>query len=493
MSGYLPFDLMTNDIKDKRRLKVETNHQTSAFGDLATVQPDPIIQITAQYGIRDNVISANLGGSTSEVGSNFVISTGTGANNVGALVSRMQAAYRAGQGIMCRYTALFTEGVADSTQLTGLLNSEAGFGFGYNGTDYGIFFARDGGLEYQRLQITSAALAPENATVTIDGTPFIIPITATTVEQNAFEIATYLDANNPAYAFASRGDVVECLGTLPDLGGGAFTFSSATATGVFTDISSGLAPVETWIPKAEWNVNNSIDIDPTKGNVYQVQLQYLGYGGIKFFVEDPVTAIFELVHIIRYANTSERPIVTNPIFRVGWGARNTGNTSDVVIKGASAAVFNEGEVVITGEKTGIGLTKAGIGTTLTNILTIRNRITLDNLPNRADIYLLGASFGTDTTKTGSFAIIRNPEVVTGGFLDFTLNNPDRLAELAVNDVEIVGGETIAIFNVKSGQIYGDSLKFASPLLPGDVLCIAAKVTSGSASEFDTSISWQDDL
>ena len=148
--------------------------------------------------------------------------------------------------------------------------------------------------------------------------------------------------------------------------------------------------------------------------------------------------------------------------------------------------------LITGKRYGIGLTKAGVGTDLTSIMAIRNRLMLDDLPNRAVILLTSTTLSTDTTKTGVFEVIRNPVVASGDYLDF-VETGKELADIAINDAEIIGGDVIGIFNVKAGQVITSTVEAVNPVEPGDIICFAARVTSGTASEFDTSLSWQEDL
>lgn len=470
---------------------------TTAFGDLRVAELTPILQITAQYGIRDDVLVANLGGTTSSVDSKFVASTGTGVNNVSAIVSARQASYRAGQGLLGRLTAIFTNGKPNSTQQAGFITSESSFAFGFNGVDFGIVHSRDGALEQQELQITVGATGAENATVTIDGTPYVVPLTGgSSVIKTAFEVSESLNAQALGYDFSSANDVVYCLAQLPDFGGGLFSFSSATAVGSFTQIESGTLPTETWIKKEDWNVNSAIDINPTLGNVYEIQLQYLGFGGIRFYIENPETAQFELVHIIRYANTSIVPSVKNPIFRVGWAARNKGNNTDIVVQGASAGAFIEGQVFFDGKKRGLGVNQVGVGSSLNvfSIISIQNRLTYFGSSNRAEILLKSLSVSTDTTKTAEFHVILNPVVLSGQFLDFQQLTANDLAQVSTSLVEVTGGEILSVFNAKSqGSFKADIENTVSALLPGDILCIAARVSSGAASEMNAALSWQDDL
>ena len=343
----------------------------------------------------------------------------------------------------------------------------------------------------QELTITTGAGGSENATIDIDGVQYTVPLTAGTTEENAYEIATYLDANSPAYLFTSVGSVVYALAQLPDFGGGAFTFSSATAIAAWVQITAGLLSTETWINQADWN-GDVVVIDPQKGNVYQIQMQYLGYGGIFFWVKNPLTSRFALVHTIHYESSDVIPSVSNPIFRIGWACRNTGNTSDIVVMGASAGSFTEGMVHYDGRPKGLCRENLTVGTALENVLTIRNRLTFNDEANRAEIIPLLLSLSTDTTKTAVFEIIINPVVV--GALTFERYNGTSLMEFADDQVLVVGGDVVACFDVSSvGALLVDISKIIEDMLPAEQYCICAKVTSGASSEMDVALTWKEDL
>ena len=483
----LPSELITG----QSRLKVETNHITSAYDQLLTASDTPVAQITAHYGLLDDVLTANLGGTTSTANSNFVASTGTGANNVSAIVSNREIQYRAGQGMRCEISAVFTTGTANSTQQAGFLNSESSFCFGYNGVDFGIVHSRDGKQENQELTLTVGAGGSENASVTIDGVLYSVPITSGSPEDNAYEIATYLNENNPAYTFTSVQAVVYALAQLPDFGGGAFTFSSASAVGAWVQIASGTLSAETWVNQADWN-GDPVNIDQQKGNVYQIQMQYLGYGGIFFWIKDPSTSRFVLVHTIHYESTAVVPSIANPIFRIGWACRNTGNTTDIQVKGASAGSFTEGMVHYDGRPKGLCRENLAVGTSLENVLTVRNRLTFNDEANRAEIIPLFLSLSTDTTKTAVFEIIQAP--IVNGALVFERYKESSLMEFSADPVLVTGGDVVACFDVSaSGAVIVDISKIIEDMLPGEQFCICAKVTSGSSSEMDVALTWKEDL
>lgn len=490
----IPIDLYTSETRVRRRLKVESvggAQGSTAFGEQSIAQDTPLLQITGQYGLLDDVLNIELGGSTYTENSNFVVSTGVGASNVAAIVSSRESQYKAGQGLKARFTALFTEGKPNSTQQAGFITSESVFGFGYNGDEFGIVHARDGRLENQELTITAGG-GNETASVQVDGISYSIPITSSSAEANAFEIATYLDNNDPRYNFTSVNNIVYALAQLPDFGGGAFTFTSATAQASWNQIQSAVIPVETWITKEDWSEYSNIKIDPSLGNVYQVQIQYLGYGGIIFSVEDPDTAQLTPVHIIKYANTSLVPSVSNPIFRVGWAARNTGNNTDIQVKGASAASFLEGQLRYDGRPKGICQTQTNVGTARQSVLSLRNRLTFNNTANRAEIIPVAASFSTNTPQTAFFEIIQNP--VYDDPIVFNRYSDGSLMEISKDQVNVIDGDVVDCFTVKeSSSLQVEIGKIIESMIPGVTYCICASVSQGSSSDMDATFTFKEDL
>lgn len=467
------------------------NFPLTAYDQLLVSESTPVTQITAHYGILDDVLVVNLGGTTSTADSNFIASTGVGPNNVSAIVSAREIQYRAGQGMRCEISALFTTGTGNSTQQAGFLNSESALCFGYNGVDFGILHSRGGFQESQELTLTVGASGSENATINIDGTPYVVPITAGTTQDNAYEIATYLNANALGYGFSSVQNVVYALAQLPDFGGGAFTFSSSSAVGSWVQIQAGQIATEVWVKQSDWN-GQAVSIDPQKGNVYQIQMQYLGYGGIFFWIKDPLTSRFVLVHTIHYESTDIVPSVSNPIFRVGWACRNTGNTSDIQVKGASAGAFTEGVVNYDGRPKGICRENLSVGTSLENVLTVRNRLTFNGEANRAELIPIFLSLSTDTTKTAIFEIVESP--IFSDPIIFERYGVNSLMEFADDAVFVTGGNVIACFDVStSGSLLIDITKVIEQMLPGEIYSICSKVSSGSASEMNVALTWKEDL
>ena len=71
--------------------------------------------------------------------------------------------------------------------------------------------------------------------------------------------------------------------------------------------------MNTWTPQSSW-VYDKADgsgglaaVDWTKGNVFAVQYQYLGFGNIRFSMEDRSTGAFVPVHDIKYPGLNTLP------------------------------------------------------------------------------------------------------------------------------------------------------------------------------------------
>ncbi len=112
----------------------------SPFGDLVTAPITPLIQMDWVYGIntQTGVSTVANGGTADTSNGRLRLQTSTATNGSAIFRSRRPARYRPGQGIIARFTPVFTTGVADSTQLMGPGTDTDGYFFGYNGTAKGI-------------------------------------------------------------------------------------------------------------------------------------------------------------------------------------------------------------------------------------------------------------------------------------------------------------------------------------------------------------------
>lgn len=484
--------------EDNTKVLVQTELVKAAFGELLATSLTPLTQISAQYGLLTDtftVTDAGSSGSTSVVSEKFTCQTGVAADGLASILTRKQLAYKAGQGATARFTAVFDTPVADNTQAAGLITAENSFAFIYAGTAFGILYTHGGVVEVQELTITVAAAGAETATVTIDGTPYNVSLTGIgTLQGDAYEIAESLSTQVPNYLFTSDDDTVVAVSVLAGARG-AYAFSSTgTATAAWSQITAGSPTTDVFIPQASWNGDIKADLNPQLGSVYQISFQYLGFGAIKFFIEDNDSSDFVLVHTIKYSNTNINPSVTNPTFRVGWLATNSGNTSNVTMQGASAAAFIEGRLVRSGPSNSESNDQLSIGSTITNVLAVRNRISFGDKVNRAELLLRFASLSSQTNRTAFFQILVNPTFsapVTWNYI----NKSASIAEVTKTSVTVTGGEQIAILTVTDGSpvqiAFND--ENADGILAGDILCIAAVIPTGAAADCQATMTWKEDI
>ncbi len=408
-------------VDENGNLKIAIESPKTAFGELSIAELTPVAQISFEYSstLNTQLVTPSVTGTgtVSTTGSLLSISTGASSASSAQLISRRYAKYRAGQGVLGRFTMLFTAGVANSKQYAGLGNPALtdGFCFGYSGTTFGIFHIN--------------------------------------------------------------------------------------------------TSVETFIAQTSWNVDtmdgsdsttnpSGMLLDPTKGNVGQIKYQYLGFGCIYFYIEHDNDGEISLVHIIKYPNSNTDTSLSNPSLNLIWRVVNASNTSNVILKSGSGALFVEGDVHLLGPKNGIDNNKNGI-TTLTNILTLKNATTFNTVTNRGQIRLRGVSCAYDGGNgVATLQIILNPTLGgtpvyttingTTGDNGTTITNGQSIVSYDIAGTTITGGSVL--FNTTVPRNYGQYINledldiFSSPT---DIISFAMKTTtSGTCS---VAANWVEDI
>lgn len=347
-------DLSAIPVDDKGHMEVAIHEPRLPFGSIHTEKLTPIFQQDGVYGTNSNTQFLTTGrliagaSSASITGANNLLtcSTGTTSYSFSSLQSKERLRYRPGQGVIGRFTALFSEPAANSILVAGFGTSEAGLFFGYNGTTFGILYSTGGIREIQTLTVTTASTTAENITITIGGTAYTVAVTNSgDVNKTAYEIATH---SYTGWKAEQRGDDVVFLKDSVGDGGSTVEITTATsAVGSGAVTLDGVAATDTWIPQASWNGDkldgtgaSGVTLDPQKGNVFQIDIQYLGYGGIVFKVETSVNGnnpTFVTAHTINFPNTSTIVNISQPSFPFTLAAYSSGSTTDVSVSTASYA------------------------------------------------------------------------------------------------------------------------------------------------------------
>lgn len=391
----------------------------AAFGEISVAENTPTCQVDFVYGINTNLTSNSVSNNATVTSTNgmAILTTGTQVNSVATLTTKEYVKYRPGQGSMSRFTALFTTGVAGSTQIAGVFGDGVdGLGFGYDGPSYGILYRHNG--------------------------------------------------------------------------------------------------TDTWIPQAQWNIDTMLGgtgsgkvLVPTNLNVYQVKFQYLGGGNIFYYVLNDYTGRWVLVHIVKNAGNSIVPNLRNPSMPVMLEARNTTNTTALVIKSASVGQFLEGPRRFLGPRGAIDAANASIpATTQTNIFALRNATTYNGITNYAITHLRQVSISSNDTGTTkgcvTLRVIRNPTTAFASFTPYngttangglTITNGQSTMSSNVASSTISGGNVIytATINI-GGSTTVDVTNFELSIYPGDVVCFVAYSTA-SGPVVGMSALWSEDI
>ena len=369
--------------------------QVSAFGEPLAIIPTAVIQLDAIYGTTTDVIQLYNNGTGSSAGSNtqlFRVQSGTSQGGYGVLRSRRFLRYRPGQGIVTRYTAAFTQGVANSLQFAGLANQENRVSFGYDGTRFGVCRSSGGKATILLMTMTAAPNAGQTATITLNGVAYTVTLANTSADV-AVQTITNRVGGFGGWLFQQTNGAM--LWLAPTLGpmNGTFSFTSTgNATATFEVKQVGVAQTDHWTYQEDWNIDkmdgsNSIEtnpsgmlLDPTKLNVYQINMRWLGAGVISYALEDQASGAMVYVHREHYVNQHTVPHTLNPSFKVTYAAYNLTNTSNVTVVGASMYAAVEGTIFLNELTRSYSMAKTGLAKDLVHhLLTIKNSVVTNGL------------------------------------------------------------------------------------------------------------------
>jgi len=470
----------------------------TAFGEGSVAENYPFIQASFSYNFLPSNFRAftATGGSTTVANGMAQVSTGTSVGGYGAIQSFRSVNYKAGEGGLARFTAVFNAGVALTWQGAGLISIGNELSFGYNGTEFGIWHRYDGLAEVQTITVTGGSGGSTDLTLTLNSVAYTIPLTSGSTSHNAYEIANWLNdsANQTVWKADNVGATVIVSAQSDGPKAGTYSFSHGTATGSITRDTAGVTKTSDFIPTSEWSGPRDIreELDPTKGNVYQICYQYLGFGAIKFQIEDPETGAFVTAHTIQYANANTTPSLNNPSMRLGIYCASVGGTTDITVKTASMAGFTQGKRINTRNPRAEVSTQSVGSSAFTNILAIRNRRTYNGYYNQVEIEPEILTISAEGSKDVQIEVraVERPNVE----LLYTNVGTNLVSDVATDSVTFTGGRLLAAFAVPAGgseKIDLTQLKIRIP--PSLNFIISGKRASGSANDVTAALTWYEDV
>lgn len=483
------------------------------FGSLHTESMTPIFQTDAVYGINDSEAITTMGlafdpgpspgtstGTVTTANEMFTCATGNTAYSFASLQSRKRLRYRAGQGVINRFTALWSTPAASSIVVAGCGSGESGYFFGYNGTSFGILHSTDGVREIQTFTVSAATGGAGTATFRLNGldTTVNLTIQATTI-LTANEIASQ---TFPGWSVEARGATVIFVANSVGNKTGTFSFTLGTATdtaGTFAETKTGVAATDMWYPQTEWNGDvcdgtglSGFNLDTTKGNLFQIDIAWLGFGATVFKIMVPSiggnNATWIKVHTINHPNARTTPHVNQPSFPFTASAYSAGSTTDVSVSIGSFAGFIEGDIQLTGPRSSYSDISQAVTTgDYYTLFSIRNDLIYGaggstERANQSVINILSFGGAHDDATPIIFYLLKNAALV--GPTEWTkwANNScayfDTGATTATisDNLQII--EVIPVGQAGSIQV---TLEDTVTLEPGETLTVAATAVTGTST------------
>ncbi len=491
--------------------------QVTAFGEPLAISPTAVIQLDAIYGVTTDVVQLYTNGTGSvanAVAGMFQVSSGTTQGGYGVLRSKRFVRYRPGQGVVSRFTAAFTTGVANSLQLAGLANQENRVSFGYDGDRFGIVRSTGGKATILLMTMGTAPNATQTATITLNGVAYTVTLSSGTVETAVTQIVNRVGGYGGWLFQQTDGAMLWLAPTLGPMNN-TFSFTSTgNATATFTVKQAGVAQTDYWTYQTDWNVDrmdgsntistnpSGMTLDPTKLNVYQISLRWLGVGAISYALEDQASGTMVYVHREHYTNQHVRPHIDNPSFKIAYAAYNITNTANLTVKGASMYGAVEGTINQNELTRSWSASKSGLAQNVTHhLLSIKSSVITNGLAganngnyviNIKEAIIKSLSVSVQSTDPSAVYLFFEPRTfsstytyynipfcnqvhaVDTGTFDTALDTPIYTGLLAIN-----------------GTINIDLSEYRITIPPGSWVSIAVRSTNG-ITQATAALTWSED-
>lgn len=490
-------------------LEVAIHAPRGPFGSIMVESHTPVFQSDACYGVNSGQVQTTTSGTGTATASDgcFVVTTGTTIYSQGILQSRKRLRYRPGQGVIGRFTAAFTTGVASSYQVAGFGHAEDGIYVGYYGTSFGILYSNRGVREVRTLTITTASSHSENVTVTLNGTANTIAVTnSANIQRTVWELAQGTYTGWDAYPV---GATVVFVRKSAGTASGSYSISGTSVIGSFAQTKAGAAATESFTAQASWNGDkldgtgaSGVTIDPTKLNVYQMDIQYLGAGAITVKAEvcgaSQNNPDFVVLHTIKLPNTLTTTSFRNPAFPFTVAAYSAGSTTDLTIKIGSFAGFIEGNKHLHGNRFSYINTSTVVGSgSYVPLFTVQNARYYQGTTNQSVINLISVSGALKHTSPCIFYVIKNGSL-TGNpnFSSYSttscslVDTAATAVTFSTNDQLVWTGHLGDTGEIDHHFNGGGAEEFT--LQPGEWITLAARSVTGTPSYVTGSINTRED-
>jgi hypothetical protein len=266
-------------------------------------------------------------------------------------------------------------------------------------------------------------------------------------------------------------------------------------------------PVDNRVAQSSWNRDtldgtggSGVTLDTSKANIYNIDLQWLGAGRIRYSVNIDGASIF--AHEIDNANALTEVYMTTANLPITYEIENTGTAaSQTDLIQICSTVQSEGgqsEFDLAGRIfSQFNLTEHTINATgYVPVVSIRLKTTFNSITNRGTVFPILIEALSSTTTAVAFTL--NPASITGA--SWTSTDADSIVEYDVSATAYTGGTVLSYRFVPSGgnsqTTAGELPLFRDPLTNDvagtdpDVLMIAMRSLSGTG-QARASITWSE--
>lgn len=485
------------------------------FGALHTESLEPVFQLDPIYGLNNLSINGNNvvngGNVTAVYDTNTYDCISASANSSATLQSIKRVKYRPGQGVVYRFTGLFDTPQIGNEQWIGASNLEDGLYFGYKDTDFGVMYENRGQREIRTLTLTGSITAGATYNLVLNGTTYnnaiYIPAGMTSLNAMASVIGrTTITGWSKDFIQNKVIFVSDNVGSSASYNNNYYFIDNTNPNGSFARTRVANEPIRTFVKQADWNGDrmdgygsSSYNANWQKGNVFEICMQYLGFGCLTFKIEttNSLTGeIFTPCHIFKLPNTLSKSSFKVPSFPFTMRSINTSCNVPVTIKSASISAFTEGQMSLNNTFSSYlrELTSGSLlGVPITSIYTIMNKVVYNNTVNQCVVHLtsLLASYSTTNRSEGGIIYLIKNGTLSGStnFVDYSPNSCTSWDSSRGVSVSYTNNSQLlwtGHITDAGGQINYTFLPDLEQFLiqPGEYLTVGFRIIGGS-STFDT--------
>ena len=233
------------------------------------------------------------------------------------------------------------------------------------------------------------------------------------------------------------------------------TAESASCTGCHQTDGGTKTLYEQVVTQANWNVNTYPSLDWRKGNIWQIEFQWLGVGVVSFYVNGT------LVHRMNHPNALAYPYMRSATLPLSWEVVNTGAADAGSLTAICANVTSQSGS--TPPQYGYAYARAAVNVTTADIplLSLRSTTLLGGADNHITILPKSVHIEhpeTTGNTTATVSIWFNPTLTNATWT--VVPNNGSGAELDIGATAQTGGVLLSRYTVAGGT--GNTLDL-SPL------------------------------